>query len=94
MDGTPLLAGLIRRFRRGRNDGEWEQQIEAQVDRVTATGERHVKVLIPAMQSELGARLEITTMLMKEKGYRLHMVTPERDLMWAAGYEKVPKQSP
>jgi hypothetical protein len=88
MDGTPLLAGLWHRFRRGRNEGEWEQQVAAEVERVTATRDRHVKVMIPAMQSELGSRLEITTQLMKDKGYRLHMVTPEAGLMWAAGYER------
>jgi hypothetical protein len=93
MDGTPLLAGLWGRFRRGRNDDEWEQQIEAEVERVAATGEQHVKIMIPAMQSELGRRLEITTMLMKENGYRLHMVAPGPDLRWVAGFERVPEQA-
>jgi hypothetical protein len=92
MDGT-LLAGLLSRFRRGRNDGDWEEHVAAEVERVTATRAQHVKVNIPALQSELGHRLEFTTMLMKEKGYRLHMVTPEADLRWAAGYEKVPDQA-
>ncbi|MGH2806261.1 MAG: hypothetical protein ACRDKT_03200 [Actinomycetota bacterium] len=89
MDGTPFLAGLRRRFRRGRDDEGWEQEIVAQVERVAASGEQHVQVLIPAVQSELGRRLEVATRLMKDNGYRLHMVTPADDLKWAAGYEKV-----
>jgi hypothetical protein len=93
MDGTLLLAGLWHRFRRGRNEDEWEEQIAAEVELVAATGEQHVKVMIPALQSELGHRLEIVTNLMKAKSYRLHMVTPDVDLMWAAGYEKVPEDS-
>jgi hypothetical protein len=89
MDGTLLLAGLWTRFRRGRSDEDWEEQVAAEVERVCATGARHVKLMIPALQTELGRRLEVATALMKEKGYRLHMVTPDSGLRWAAGYERV-----
>lgn len=89
MDGTQLLAGLWHRFRRGRKEEGWEDEIVSEVERATAGGQQHVKLVIPALQSELGTRLELATGLMKEKGYRLHMVTPADGLKWAAGYEKV-----
>lgn len=79
-------GGVWQKLRRGRG-ATWEETIAKEVDRLTAGRPPEVKILIPAPQSELGGRLERAARLMKAKGYRLHMVAPEDEVMWAAGFE-------
>lgn len=87
MDGSGA-AGLWSKLRRGRGDDEWERNLATEIDRITASHPPEVKLLIPALQIELGRRLEAAAGLMKDRGYRLHMVTPEDGMMWAAGFER------
>lgn len=87
MDGSGA-AGLWSRLRRGRGEGEWEQNLATEIDRITAGDPPEAKLLIPALQIELGRRLETAAGLMKDRGYRLHMVIPKDGMMWAAGFER------
>ena len=85
---TSGAAGLWSKSRRGRGDYDWERQIAGEIARVTAGHPPEVKVLISSPQTELGRRLQAAAELMRDRGYRLHMVLPEEGMNWTAGFER------
>lgn len=87
MDG-PLVASLWSRFSKGRSD-EWEQAVVDEIERATAGSPPDVTITIPALQVELGKRLEFASGRMKEKGYRLRQVVPHSGVTWAASFMRV-----
>ena len=89
MDGIFLAAGFFSRFKRSQGGGAWEEQVEHEVIRLTEAEPSDVTIIIPALQIELGSRLELTSKLMKEKGYRLRQVIPESGLTWAASFMRL-----
>ena len=86
MDGTFLAAGFFSRFKKNRGSGAWEDHVEHEIIRLTETEPPDVTIIIPALQIELGGRLEHTSKLMKQKGYRLRQVLPESGMTWAASF--------
>ena len=89
MDGIFLAAGFFSRFKKNQGGGAWEEQVEHEVIRLTEAEPPDVTIIIPALQVELGSRLELTSKLMKEKGYRLRQVIPESGLTWAASFMRL-----
>ena len=89
MDGTAFASGLFSRFKKGRGNQNWEETIDQEVDRATESRPNDVTIMIPAQQVELGRRLELTSRLMKEKGYRLRQVIPESGTTWAASFMRL-----
>ena len=67
----------------------WEEKVEHEVIRLTEADPPDVTIIIPAHQIELGSRLELTSKLMREKGYRLRQVIPESGLTWAASFMRL-----
>ena len=82
-------AGLWSKLRRGHGDDDWERELADEVARVTVGQPAEVRLLISALQTELGRRLQTAAQLMRDRGYRLHMVTPEEGMTWTAGFERV-----
>lgn len=89
LDGTFLAAGLFARLRRKRSDDDWEATVESEVERLTAARPPDVTIIVPAIQLELGHRLELLSRLMKGKGYRLRQVIPESGVTWAASFMRM-----
>lgn len=86
MDGIFLAAGFFSRFKKSQGSGAWEDQVEHQIISLTEDEPTDVTIIIPALQIELGSRLELTSKLMKEKGYRLRQVIPESGMTWKASF--------
>ena len=89
VDETKFASGLFSRFKKGKGSESWEETIDREVDRATDSRPSDVTILIPAQQVELGRRLELTSRLMKEKGYRLRQVIPESGMTWAASFMRM-----
>ena len=86
MDGIFLATGFFARFKKNQGSGAWEEKVEHEVIRLTEAEPTDVTIIIPALQIELGSRLELTSKLMKEKGYRLRQVIPDSGMTWAASF--------
>ena len=89
MDETTFASGLFSRFKKNRGNENWEDTIAQEVDRATSSRPSDVTIMIPAQQVELGRRLELTSRLMKEKGYRLRQVIPDSGMTWAASFMRL-----
>lgn len=89
MDGIFLATGFFARFKKNKGSAAWEEHVEDEVIRLTEAEPPDVTIIIPALQIELGSRLELTSKLMKEKGYRLRQVIPESGLSWAASFMRL-----
>ena len=85
----PVLGGFLSRFKKGRSEPDWESTITDEVDRLVQARPPDVTVMIPALQVELGKRLELASRLMKERGYRLRQVVPESGMTWAASFMRM-----
>ena len=80
---------FFTRFKKARGGVAWEEKVEHEVIRLTETDPPDVTIIIPALQIELGSRLELTSKLMREKGYRLRQVIPDSGLTWAASFMRL-----
>ena len=60
--------------------------VSGEIEGLTADRPPDVTLIIPAVQVELGRRLELTSRLMREKGYRLRQVSPDSGSTWAASF--------
>ena len=80
---------FLSRFKKAKGGIAWEEKVEEEVIRLTEADPPDVTIIIPALQIELGTRLELTSKLMKEKGYRLRQVIPDSGLTWAASFMRL-----
>ena len=85
---TSGTAGLWSKRKPGHGDEEWRRQLVDEIARVTVDQPPEVKLLISAPQTDLGRRLQAAAELMRDRGYRLHMVAPEEGTRWTAGFER------
>jgi len=74
------------KLRKARTNGPWEDRITHEVIRLTEDRPEDVTIVIPAVHTELGTRLEVTGRLMKRHGYRLRQVIPDSGTTWAASF--------
>ncbi len=89
MDGTFLASGLFARFKKNKSAAAWEAHIQEEIARLTESMPSDLTILIPALQIELGSRLEFASKLLKEKGYRLRQVIPDSGTTWAASFMRI-----
>ncbi|MBW3594460.1 MAG: hypothetical protein KY391_02690 [Actinobacteria bacterium] len=84
-----LTTGFFSKFKKNRSSASWEERIADDIIRLTEDRPGDVTIIIPALQSELGSRLEQTSRLMKERGYRLRQVIPDSGTTWAASFMRL-----
>ncbi len=89
VDGVFLATGFFSRLFNKKGAANWEERVEDEVIRLTEEEPPDVTIIIPALQVELGGRLEHTSKLMKQKGYRLRQVIPESGMTWAASFMRL-----
>ncbi len=74
------------RFRKNRATAPWEDKVAAEVTRLTEHSPRDVTIVIPAVEMDLGPRLEVASRLMKQRGYRLRQVIPDSGTRWSVSF--------
>lgn len=89
LDGLFLAGGFFAKFKKDRSTAPWEDRVADEVIRLTEEAPPDVTIAIPALQVELGSRLELTSRLMKEHGYRLRQVIPDSGTSWAASFMRL-----
>lgn len=89
LDGIFLAGAFFSKFKKGRYDAPWEERVVDEVIRLTEGCPGDVTIVIPALQIELGTRLELTSKLMKQHGYRLRQVIPDSGTTWAASFMRL-----
>lgn len=89
MDARSLAGSFFSKLKKGGSSALWEETIADEVHRCTEAGPPDVTIVIPALQTELGTRLELTSKLMKERGYRLRQVIPDSGTTWAASFMRL-----
>ncbi len=89
MDRPFVLLGFVSKVRKPRYGNKWEDRVEHEVSDLTESQPPDVTIVIPAAPADLGTRLEITSRLMKEKGYRLRQVVPMAGTTWAASFMRL-----
>ena len=82
-------VAFFSKFRKNQDNSLWEEKVVDEVIRLTEDEPGDVTIIIPALQVELGTRLELTSRLMKEKGYRLRQVIPDSGVTWAASFMRL-----
>lgn len=86
MDGVFGAVGLFARLFGNKGAANWDERIVTDVIRLTEDEPSDVTIIIPALQVELGGRLDRASKLMREKGYRLRQVIPESGMTWSASF--------
>lgn len=89
MDGIGFAGTFFSKLKKGRSNAPWEETIHDEVELCTEERAPDVTIVIPAQQTELGTRLELTSKLMKARGYRLRQVIPESGATWAASFMRL-----
>ena len=84
-----IAGSFFSKLKKGRSGVPWEDTILDDVTRCTEQRPADVTIVIPALQTELGTRLELTSKLMKERGYRLRQVIPDSGTTWAASFMRL-----
>ena len=82
---TPFFS----RFGKRQRVDEWDEALATQIETATEGDPADVTLIIPALQIELGKRLEQASRMMREKGYRLRQVSPDSSSTWAASFMRM-----